>query len=520
MNKLILKSIQDSLTQKDIQNKICFSFVDSNEEIYYLEFYKKVFNYVKIIKDNLENKSPVIAVIKMDIDSICLIVACLLSGVIPVIKNFDSNQERNKFKINNFINTNPIFNTIISTFPIDENDFSNCNIINVNNSDNKIKYDVSKIDIDNGFIFQETSGTCSESKLVLMTEDQIMTSMEAAGKDLDSNFINLSYLPFSHIFGLISAILFTIYKKGTTYVMLPGNFKNNPDKYLDIIKEKKVNYLSMTNFGLNHLINSYSKDHDYNLESLSTIHIGGDITGYNLIKQFYDTYKNHGLKKEVFVPIYGMTEMGGLISYNANRDTIDEKPIEGVSSCGIPEESYVKILLKNEDLIEEPKEGMSGELLVNSKNLFKDYFNTQISGEFVYYNNEKYFCTGDIAVVHNNRLYIVSRKKNILVKNSNKYSPFALETIIADLKKDTPLLNSYFISVDNQVVLFQEVIPNETYNMNFDDIKKSILARIKNYYNLDLDDIIFISPSKVPKTELGKVKRKELIKKYQEHNYD
>ena len=163
---------------------------------------------------------------------------------------------------------------------------------------------------------------------------------------------------------------------------------------------------------------------------------------------------------------------------------------------------------------------MSGELLVNSKNLFKDYFNTQISGEFVYYNNEKYFCTGDIAVVHNNRLYIVSRKKNILVKNSNKYSPFALETIIADLKKDTPLLNSYFISVDNQVVLFQEVIPNETYNMNFDDIKRSILARIKNYYNLDLDDIIFISPSKVPKTELGKVKRKELIKKYQEHNYD
>ena len=69
--------------------------------------------------------------------------------------------------------------------------------------------------------------------------------------------------------------------------------------------------------------------------------------------------------------------------------------------------------------------------------------------------------------MHNNRLYIVSRKKNILVKNSNKYSPFALETIIADLKKDTPLLNSYFISVDNQVVLFQEVIPNETYNMNF-----------------------------------------------------
>ena len=50
MNKLILKSIQDSLTQKDIQNKICFSFVDINEEISYLEFYNKVFNYVKSTK--------------------------------------------------------------------------------------------------------------------------------------------------------------------------------------------------------------------------------------------------------------------------------------------------------------------------------------------------------------------------------------------------------------------------------------------------------------------------------------
>ena len=98
MNERILKNIQDVLNNDNIKNKVCFSFVDSNEEITYFEFYKKVFDYIKIIKDNLEKKSPVIAAISMNIDSICLVIACLLSGVVPILKNFDNNKERNMFK--------------------------------------------------------------------------------------------------------------------------------------------------------------------------------------------------------------------------------------------------------------------------------------------------------------------------------------------------------------------------------------------------------------------------------------
>lgn len=520
MNKLLSKMIQDNLSCDDIQNKVCFSFADSNDEVNYLEFYRKVSDYIKKIKYNLEKNSPVIVAIKMDIDSICLIMACLMSGVIPVIKSFDSNKERNVFKIKRFITDNPIFNTIISTFPIDECELLDCNVINVNKKNNHIRYNISKLSDDTGFIFQETSGTNSEAKLVLMTEEQVFNSMKEVNKILDNNFINLSYLPFSHIFGLISTILLTLYKNGTAYIMLPSSFKNSPNRYLDIIKEKKVSYLSMTNFGIKQLINGYSKINDYNLESIDTIYIGGDIVEYNLLKQFYDIYYPYGLKKTVFSPIYGMTEMGGLISYNSNRDTIDEKTVDGISSCGVPNNEFVKILLRNNDMIEEPLDDTCGELLVNSKNLFDEYFNSQNSGEFIMYRNERYFCTGDIVEIHNNRIYIIGRKKNILVKNSNKYSPFALDRIISDLKKDNSLLNSHFVSFDNQIVLFQEIDVEKIDKTDFDDIKRRILEKIMKYYNLVLDNIIFISSRDVPKTELGKVKKQELIKKYQEHVYD
>ncbi len=215
-----------------------------------------------------------------------------------------------------------------------------------------------------------------------------------------------------------------------------------------------------------------------------------------------------------------MTEMGGLISYNSNRDTIDEKTVDGISSCGVPNNEFVKILLRNNNMIEEPIDDIRGELLVNSKNLFSDYFNSQNSGDFIMYRNERYFCTGDIVEIHNNRIYIIGRKKNILVKNSNKYSPFALDRIISDLKKDNSLLNSHFVSFDNHVVLFQEIDVEKIGKMDLDDIKRKILEKTMKYYNLVLDDIIFISPRDVPKTELGKVKKLELIKKYQEHIYD
>ena len=47
MNKLLAKMIQDNLSCDDIKNKVCFSFVDSNDEVNYLEFYRKVSDYVK-----------------------------------------------------------------------------------------------------------------------------------------------------------------------------------------------------------------------------------------------------------------------------------------------------------------------------------------------------------------------------------------------------------------------------------------------------------------------------------------
>lgn len=331
--------------------------------------------------------------------------------------------------------------------------------------------------------------------------------MDSVNKCLDEKFINLSYLPFSHIFGLISTILLTLYKNGTAYILLPSTFKKNPNDYLNFIKENSVNYLSMTNYGLENIISNYSSQFDYNLSSLRTIYVGGDVIKYDLLKQFYDLFKLHGFNKDVFIPIYGMTEMGGLVSFNENRDTLVEQPIDGISSCGIPDNKNIKILIKNDDLLQVPNDNISGEILISSKNLFTDYFNVKNFEDFIIYNNERYFCTGDIGIIRNNRLYVIGRKKNLLMKNSNKYSEMELELVLKDLKLKYYLLNSHFVSFENKIILYQEIsekYPDANY---FKDIKEIICQLIRKYYNLDLDDVIFITPDKIPKTELGKVKK-------------
>ena len=521
---IIIEKLRESALCSSTKDKIVYSIIETGEKTTYYELFIKTKQYSEKLKENNLKDIPVILLNSHDINSIALILACIDCHCIPVIKNYDNNTEKFMFKISNFIKNTQSFQHIVSSFDFKESNdiiFKNYNILNVEKEKAKENYAMHNYQIkDNSIIFQETSGTTGTNKLVLLNNNQMRRTLNKLSQCINTEqFNNLSFLPFSHILGLITTIFLTIYKSGTTYIMQPKNFKKYPNKWLNLISINKINFIACSNNNLEYIIQNFESG-KYDFNELKTIYIGGEPVRYSTIKNFYKLLKNYNLSKKVFVPSYGMTEMCGPICHDDSRN-LNFSINKDLVSCGRPEDEEVKVLLLKENgEISYKENNQCGEILLSSKNLFNGYHNNYLENFWVTHNGEKYFNTNDIGFFENDKLYISGKNTNIIIKDGKKISPLEIDQCINFLKGEYGLLNLNVVSIDEKVVLFIEIDFNCFNKEAANDLYLKIYNVLKQKMNLEINDIVFLIPDNVPKTELGKVRVRELKKRYLDGGYN
>ena len=116
----------------------------------------------------------------------------------------------------------------------------------------------------------------------------------------------------------------------------------------------------------------------------------------------YDTNK---FFNDIGLPIYnvyGMTETAGPVAMNYKKNN-------DYNSVG-------KILNVNDVKIKNADSENVGEIWVKGSNVFEGYLGDS-EKEYI---QEGYFYTGDIGYIKNNFLYVLGRKKNILIGDNGK----------------------------------------------------------------------------------------------------
>ncbi len=295
------------------------------------------------------------------------------------------------------------------------------------------RYDRSKMSL---LIF--TSGTTGTSKGVMLSEDNVLTALNAASNMINfkSNNVLLSVLPMHHTYEMTAGQL-TAIRLGLTicvnnslkYVMrnmkmfqptamvvVPLYINTIKKKISDEIKNRKKQKVvdvgvkatkALRKVGLDARSIVFSEVLSALGGKLKTMICGGAATDPEAIKWFEDLGIN------VFQG-YGITECSPLVAVN---------PMVNVhyNSVGLPiPGSRVKIISDETGKEIDLPYGEIGEICVKGGHVMLGYYNNEEATKAAF-TQEGYFRTGDFGYMdRDNYLYITGRKKNIIILDNGK----------------------------------------------------------------------------------------------------
>ena len=272
--------------------------------------------------------------------------------------------------------------------------------------------DLTAVDIEKCSKIVFSSGTTGEPKAVMLSQKNMFANVDnlfrrAAMDSSDSCYL---FLPLAHTYGGIGNFLYSLISGMKIYIC------RDKTKIIEEIKEVRPSLFSAVPLVLN-------KVYEYAVSTATSIQeiLGGNIKylfcgGAFLEPRIRKYIKDEGVN---LLEAYGLSETTSLISleYSYNKDDFD-------SVGTIFENQIVRI--------DEPDANGIGEITVKGDNIFIGYYNREDLYKSVF-DELGYFHTGDIGYVKENKLYLVGRKKRVIIKpNARNIYPEELEALLLE----------------------------------------------------------------------------------------
>jgi fatty-acyl-CoA synthase len=266
---------------------------------------------------------------------------------------------------------------------------------------------------DDHALIMYTSGTTGDRKGALHTHwSMVVNTVRAASWNFHyPSSVHLSVLPFFHITGMHYGMTAPIYTGGTTIIL------SRWDREAALQAVEKYHCTNWTNIST--MVVDMLTVPDIDQRDLSSF-IGFGGGGAPLPKAVGERLAELGIK---YAEGYGLTEAGSGTHSNP-REKIK------LQCLGIPSLNVDSKVVDPETLQELPI-GKSGELLMRSSSMFKEFWNKPeaTAKAFVEIGGEKWFRTGDLVYMdEDGYLFIVDRLKRLVNRAGLKVWPASLES--------------------------------------------------------------------------------------------
>ena len=344
------------------------------------------------------------------------------------------------------------------------------------------------IDCDRTALMIYTSGTTGERKGVMLSNRNLGANTTYDADVMSGDDVTFSFLPMHHVFCYACDVLRTLYDGSC--LCLNGELS----KFFENIKAFQPTNMRIVPAICKSMLTKIKLAERRN-PNLSKREAAETVVGSNLRRlivgsaflsaAMIDKFEEYGIKARMG---YGMSECAPRIT------TIDYESSQIYSTGKLLGTDEVRIV--------------DGEIQVKGPSVMKGYYKRPEDTAEAF-TPDGFLKTGDLGVMRGNHIYLMGRKKNIIVlSNGENISPEELENKFAD----DGIIKDIIVLGENDS-LIAEIVLNEEISIGMDDdavneeIQK-IIDRVNSQSKSDRQILDFrIRKTPFPRTSTGKIKR-------------
>lgn len=389
---------------------------------------------------------------------------------------------------------------------------------------------------------QFSSGSTGTPKGVCLTHANLISNIRdiVGSLKITVNDSLLTWMPLTHDMGMIGVHLTGLFMDVPVVMIPTALFIRKPLIWMEKVSHHKSSVLYSPNFGLQYFLSARDEKEHYQWD-LSCVRIivnGAEFISAALCNTFSGELYQYGLHPRAIVAAYGLAEASVEVSvmpagddilyYYLHRhhlnigDTVRLLPAGDPAAAafvdvGFPVSSCtVRICNENDEQL---SEDIVGHIQIKGANVTAGYYNDPAATEKAF-TADGWLRTGDVGFLHNGRLTITGRHKNIIVINGMNYYPQDIERLITDAGI-ARLGTVVACGVRNQqedkedlVVFVLHKGSAKQFNATVTDTRNVILNAIGLYVHY------VIPVKKIPKTTSGKIQHFMLVEQFKSGAFD
>ncbi|MGF1429819.1 amino acid adenylation domain-containing protein, partial [Kitasatospora sp. LaBMicrA B282] len=367
-----------------------------------------------------------------------------------------------------------------------------------------------------------TSGSTGLPKAVRLTHRNVLTRSAAAAltNDLSERDVSLNWIPLDHVTGVVMFHLRDLYLTCRQVHAPTGWLLQDPLRWLELADRHRVSVTWAPNFAFGLVAEHAGRmaGRTWDLSPVRLVMNAGEVVVAATARGFLHALRPFGLPQHVMHPGWGMSETCSVVtdvSLAGEPTGADESFV----SCGLPYPGFAMRIVDGEDRV--LREGDVGRLQVRGTSVTSGYHdNAKANAES--FTADGWFDTGDLAFLRAGELYITGRAKDVIIVNGVNHYSHEIEACVEQLDC---VVRSFTAAVavrpdpaagTDELALFVHLAEGADAAAALREIR----GRVTREIGVSPAYLLPIEPGSIPKTEIGKIQRTQLRRRFEAGEFD